>query len=290
MVLEDSPETPKAVCFFDVAPASLVHFTSKILEAPFSRPVVLANTCRETMLQWSVINPTGRKCRHLGLGGMCASDERGMREIFSKCRTVVISDSWLARDGMPTTKGGGYGALFDFFNEGGTVVVYCEMGVYSIGETLGLIFGCEWSLEGVNHYTVAPTETGRVLLGDSAPEELYVGSAHMLKVAEGEALYIPKQATLSLAEYIREYLGDPQLLEHGEEPDLASIDDEEWVEDWNEAVRSWKSTKKQGTPLAVYRADPVPPHGQGGKLVWVGDRAQEDTGIRSVLAHLFCKL
>ena len=39
--VQDSKDTPKAVCFVNTSPDRLLRYTSKILEAPFARPILL---------------------------------------------------------------------------------------------------------------------------------------------------------------------------------------------------------------------------------------------------------
>jgi len=153
-----------------------------------------------------------------------------------------------------------------------------------MAEELNALFGCKWTRAETTTTACVPTETAQELLGENAVPEIHFGKAHMMNVGPGEALYIPKP--ISRAEYMRDYAGMMDPTQYGEDPDLEAIDDEEFVEDFKEALEGWGRFQKTLfiTPVAVHRGK------HGGQLVWVGDRSQEDSRVRGVLAHLCCKL
>ena len=292
--VQDSKDTPKAVCFVDTSPDRLLHYTSKILEAPFARPILLVRPGflgSEDQMLLQIIKATGQA--HTNYFGMAPLhfhryDQRGHEEAFALCKSVVVSDSQLCSDQVDRALGP---ALINFYRKGGTVVVDCVEGVYAIGETLSRMFGCSWSLSKVDDYDVVPTDKGRELLKEFAQPTISLRKAHMMTVGEDEALYLPKP--ISRTEYFEDYFGAPHLLEYGEEPDLDSIDDPEWLEEYRSALESWErhcSAASTGAAFAVHQAEPAPHCAAGGRLVWIGDRAQEDTRSRTVLAQLLCNL
>jgi len=287
--LQDSKETPKAVCFYDCSPSRQLHFSSKILEEPFARPIVLVRSGflgDEDQMIWQIVKATGQAdTSYFGMHAIHFGrhDQAGHEEIFALCKTVVVSDGYLCSDEADRGLGP---ALVNFYRKGGTVVVDCVEGVYAIGETLSALFGCSWRLSKVDDCALVPTGRGRELLNEFVQPVIHLHRAHMMTVGEDEALYLPQP--ISRTEYFKDYYGAPHLLEYGEDPDLNSIDDPEWLEDYRSAMDSWErhcGAASKGTPVAVHEADP-----QGGKLVWIGDRAQEDTRIRAVLAQLLSNI
>ena len=272
----------KAVCFLQAKAHRLLQYTCKILEEPFSLPVILAYQ-NDGMLSWNLVNATGKKNdEYLGLGGLSADDAKSYAEIFSKSKVVVISDLHFKKDGLFYKNG--LGALVDFYKQGGVVIVDAEAGLFNVTETLNESFGCNWKLAEIDNFDCHPTDLGRELLGESAAPEIYFGQAHMLEVGDNEALYVP--IPISRAEFMQDHCGIVDPAQYGEEPDLDSIADAEFVDDFREALRLWErhQSKARNAPLAAHRA------AHGGRLVWVGDRAQEDTAARGVLARLLHSL
>ena len=165
-------------------------------------------------------------------------------------------------------------------------MVDCEEGVFAIGERLSALFGCSWRLSKVDDCAMVPTGRGQELLNGFVQPVIRFRNAHMMTVGDNEALYLPRP--ISHTEYLEDHYGAPYLLEHGEDPDLSSIDDPEWVEEYRSAIESWQRhcrAASTGTAVAVHQPDP-----RRGKLVWIGDRAQEDTLIRAVVAQLLCNM
>jgi hypothetical protein len=287
--MQDSKETPKAVCFYACSQRSQLHFSSKILEEPFARPIVLVHPgffgIKDQMM-WQIIKATGQtSTSYFGMRAIHFGrhDQAGHEALFELCKAVVLSDGYLCSD----EAGRGLGpALVNFYRKGGTVVVNCEEGVYRIGETLSALFGCSWKLSKIDDCAIVPTDRGRELLNEFVQPVISLDKAHMMTVGDNEAIYLPKP--ISRTEYFQDYYGAPYLLEYGDDPDLNSIDDPEWLEEYRSAMEEWErhcSAASAGTPVAVHQPDP-----QGGKLVWIGDRAQEDTRIRAVLAQLLCNI
>jgi hypothetical protein len=158
-----------------------------------------------------------------------------------------------------------------------------EVGMFSIDQTLNQNFGCNWKLVKTDSLVCSPTDAGKELLGESAAPELYFGKAHLMEVGRSEALYTRKP--MSRLEFMTDIADLENPAQYGEEPDLDSIDDEYFVEDYRAALRAWEAHLRDAdlTPVALHRA-----RAGGGRLVWIGDRAQEDTGMRGVLATLMC--
>ena len=102
--LQDSKETPKAVCFYDCSQGRQLHLSSKILEEPFARPIVLVRPGffgRKDQMMWQVVKATGQESANYF--GMYAShfgrqDQAGHEELFALCKTVVVSDGCLCSD------------------------------------------------------------------------------------------------------------------------------------------------------------------------------------------------
>jgi hypothetical protein len=89
----------KAVGFYNMKTARLLEYTSKMLEAPFSTPLLIATyTPGRTngILSHSVINATGcNNAGYLGYGGMQGCDKGAFQMVLSKCQTFVIGDGML---------------------------------------------------------------------------------------------------------------------------------------------------------------------------------------------------
>lgn len=167
-------------------------------------------------------------------------------------------------------QGGGKEALVEFYNKGGTVMVWCEEGIYSIGSILSQLFGCEWQLGGINNSneTCVPTEQGKALLGPEIAKKVFARGGHMMVVPEGEGLY--QNETLGLEEYLDENYG-------------VSLDDEDDDEELLDALRAYRRYKKSNAAshlIAVHHNE------SGGRLIWLGDRKQVDSNMRAIVAKL----
>jgi hypothetical protein len=281
-----------AICFYCTRTERLLQYTSKILEAPYSRACLLATMRGKGGLSWELINGTG-KDSHTKRKANLRNDEQSHEEIFSRSQTVVIADSVLIDSAFAST---GLRALLNFFQRGGVVVVDCECGDAVVASTLNKLFGTSWSHFAVaeddptadDNFLCIPTEAGKGLLRHAASPEIYFGGANMMSVGEEEALYVPRP--MSRLEFIVRYLEDntgmTALAVNGQAADLDHMHDEELVGYYREALHAWKERQAvfRCTPIALYA------HAGGGKLVWNGDRGLEDTRMRSVLAELVCNL
>ena len=270
------PPEDHAVTFFNMRDEMLVKYTGKLLEPPYSVPIQLIDTSENSMgLRRIIVEPSDRKYYSPCLGSLQKESKAAYVEAFTLSRTVVLSDSFFFEESILHETNsfqscGGKEALVEFYNNGGTVMIWCEEGVYSIGSTLSQLFGCQWNLGGINdgNETCLPTDQGKALLGPDIAKNIYARGGHMMVVPDGEGLYCNE--TLGLEEYLTE--------NHG-----VDIDNDEDDEELLYALKSYRRYKKTNASnhlIAVHKNE------NGGRLIWMGDRKELDSKLRAIVAKL----
>lgn len=273
---KEMPPEDRAVTFFNMNDEMLVKYTGKLLEPPYSVPIQLVDTAKNSMgISRMIVEPSDRKYYSPYMGSLQGESKAAYMEAFALSRTVVISDSFFFDESMlhdtnSFQTNGGKEALVEFYNKGGTVMVWCEEGVYSIGSVLSQLFGCQWNLGGINNdnETCVPTEQGKALLGPDIAQNVFARGGHLMVVPDGEGLYCNE--TLGLEEYLTENYG-------------IEIDNEEDDEELLDALRAYRRYKKNNSTsylIAVHQNE------QGGRLIWLGDRKQGDSKMRAIVAKL----
>lgn len=286
-------DKPHAVTFINFTSARrLLHYTSKILEPPFSNPVVLINEHAASLetdtLAWEIVKGTGRDhTDYLGVATGCYNAVE-YPSVLQKSRALVMFGSGVL--GNHVGNQDKVSEFIKFYRRGGTIV-----SIAGDLNRLNEIFGCQWEPEIGGHFHCVPTQTADALLGFDddgrpvVPAEVYIGNAKLIEVPRGEALYVP-----------RPYATKRQFLaQHSEVEDFWYDDENEQIlqdkfmemypkdkdildefldleQDWYEYV------PPTATPLAIHLSEET----GGGAIVWVGDVLEEDTRMRSLLARL----
>jgi hypothetical protein len=147
----------------------------------------------------------------------------------------------------------------------------CVEGIYAIGSKLESDFGCDWHLNGIDNETCTPTEKGREYFGSEVEEQLYAGKGHFMRTPQEEGLY-----QVQIPDY-EKYKSDFYGLCSDEE----YSDDE--LENCRKSYERYVSENKNKFLLAVHEND------KGGRIVWMGDRNQEDPKMRALFAKLCCE-
>jgi len=273
---KEMPPEDRAVTFLNMRDEKLVKYTGKLLEPPYSVPIQLIDASANSMgLRRIIVEPPDRKYFSSCLGSLQKANKAAYVEAFALSRTVVLADSFFFDESMMHDTDsfqtcGGREALVEFYQKGGTVMVWCEEGVYSIGDKLSQLFGCQWSLGRINDGSekCVPTEQGKALLGPDVAQKVYARGGHLMVVPEGEGLYCNE--TMGLEEYLAE--------EHGVEIDNDEDDDELLY-----ALKAYRRYKKENAGshlIAIHQNE------NGGRLIWLGDRKEFDSKMRAIVAKL----
>ena len=271
---EARPPPDKTVTFFNIPKSTLIRYAGKILDPPHSCPIQLVETGNGVM-KTSIIEATEKKWTGFTLGSSQAERPGAYADALKMSRTFVIADSYFSQDSMLVDSEDflkhGLAPMKYFYEIGGTVVVMCVEGIYAIGSQLNSEFGCEWHLQGVDNETCTPTEKGREYFGNDVVEKLYAGKGHFMGASEEEGLY--RAQILDYEKYKHEHYG---YCSDGE-----FSDDE--LDECSQAYERHVHENKTKFLLAVHEND------KGGRIVWMGDRNQEDPKMRAVFAKLCCK-
>jgi hypothetical protein len=274
-----SANEKKAVTFFNFSSAKLLHYvagTNLLTHNAQKRSVILIETSEDDRLATATqVNATGEEgC----FGVWTANEPEFYKDILSKSCTFVVTDTFIRTEAFREP-------LQEFFRNGGCVVVVCEEGLYSIGGILSGMFGCQWKLARVENMDCVPTAAAYNALGE-IPADLYFGKGHSMHVAEGEAMYVER--AYGKKEHIMNFSGvemrgwDEEQEEFTKEwLDGIRKNDPEYLEDVEKALEKWEEYKDD-PPMDGF----IAVHDNVGRLVWIGDRAQERTSIRQLLAKL----
>jgi hypothetical protein len=269
----------KAVTFFNFSSTKLLHYvagTNLLTDNAHKRSVILIETSEDDRtVNATRVNATGEEgC----FGIWTANGPDFYKDILSKSCTFVVTDTFIETEAFREP-------LQEFFRNGGFVVVVCEEGLYSIGEILSGMFGCQWKLARVKNMDCVPTAAAYNELGE-LPAKVYFGKGHSMHVAKGEAMYVER--AYGKKEYISNFFGlemkgwDEEKEEFTQEwLDGIRKHDPEYMEDVDEALEKWEKYKDD-PPMDGF----IAVHHNVGRLVWMGDRAQESTTIRPILAKL----
>ena len=172
-------EEKRAVAFYDFDAASVLFWAGKLLEEPWSRPVILVET--DDIPMWRMLGPG--KVR-----GFCAGSDD---DVFELSSVIVVGDTALVTSSPEKLQ-----RFVDFYEKGNTVVVLPQEGIFDIGESLKSLFGIQgWRLCNTDNVTCAMTPRGKELLGQSAPLTVDLEKAHLLLTPPNDALYFEKPQT-----------------------------------------------------------------------------------------------
>jgi len=176
-------------------------------------------------------------------------------KIFQQSSAVIIQDSMFTQESFLVETAaffdhGGLEALVEYFQQGGTVIVHVVEGIYAIGDILSKQFGCQWKLQAIESSAVVVTDRGRQLLGEMncIREMTLHGKAHFMRAPQVEALISKK--VYNKEEFVNQY-----------DPDS---DDED-------AYPRYRRGEEGQHVMCVYEG-----FGSEGKLIWNGDRGQND--------------
>ena len=264
----------KVVTFFNFRPSTLIRYAGKILEPPTSVPIQLVTT-RDGILNTEIVEATERKWTGFSLGSSQSESSDAYANALQISRTFVIADSYFSKDSFLVDSEGflthGLEPLKRFYELGGTVVVVCIEGIYAIGNPLESAFGCQWQIGEIDNYRCTPTDKGRELFGGDAVEKLYAGKGHFIQAPKEEGLY--QVEVLDYETY--------QTEQYGLCPDEELSDDE--LNTCRQAYDHYAQRNANLFLLAVHEND------KGGRIVWMGDRNQEDAKMRAIFAKVCCQ-
>ena len=299
-------EKPYYVTFFDMPKTFLVHYTCKILEPPYTNPIMIVDIHKGgsddqnpsgVCLKYDIVKGTGRdhtEYLDIDIGGWPSFSEAGFNEILSKSRTFVFNGGNLKIEKFQEHA---IPAIRSFFLNGGTVVMNggdCDL--------INQAFGCSWQNVYRNqyypdeHFQCVPTNDALLLLGTDTdgrmlvPEEIYIEKASLVQVQKGEAVYIPRPFETKRQFIERNTIIEDSWYDDETQTILKVKFFERYPADLNgleeilKQEREWEENYRRMiniTPVALH----LDPNG-GGSVARIGDQVNEDTRMRSVLARM----